>query len=43
MTNEKKKYFIDKERGVLHIVKALKVKKGDVENFSFSYKIPDYL
>jgi hypothetical protein len=43
VTNDKKKYFIEKERGVLHIVKAFKVKKGDVENFNFSYKIPEYL
>lgn len=43
VTNEKKKFYLEKERGVLHNVKNFKVRKGNIENFSFSYKIPDYL
>lgn len=43
VTDEKKKCLIEKERGVLHNVKNFKVRRGDMENFSFSYKIPDYL
>lgn len=43
VTNEKKKFYIEKERGALHNVKSFKVRKGNIENFSFSYKIPDYL
>jgi hypothetical protein len=43
VTNEKRMFYKEQERGVLHAVKGFCVKKGNVENFSFSYKVPDYL